>query len=155
MSKEEALEAQLDAVAEELMETITQVFHRFRDQRRWRGAEELSFPQIMLLLQLDREGPMSVGEMARNLCVTQGVITRMVDRLIQKGFIERVRKREDRRVVILSLTSLGKRKTARIRKVIVDEMKDVLRTISSREREDLQALLQRIRDRLAGPAQAP
>ncbi len=148
-------EAQLDKLAEDLIETITQVFHRFRDERRWRGAEDLSFPQIMLLLQLDREGPMSAGEMARNLCVTQGVITRMVDRLMQKGFIERVRKEEDRRVVILSLTARGKRKASRIRKVMVEETKGVLRTVASREREELQALLQRIRDRFENPAQAP
>lgn len=148
-------EAQPDTLAEELIETVITVFHRFRDERRWRGAEDLSFPQIMLLLQLHREGPMSVGEVARNLCVTQGVITRMVDLLKQKGLIERVRKTEDRRVVILSLTSQGKRKAARIRKVMVEETKDILRAVPSREREELHALLRRMRDRFENPEQAP
>jgi DNA-binding MarR family transcriptional regulator len=147
-------EAQLDTLAEELIETVILVFHRFRDERRWRGAEDLSFPQIMLLLQLRREGPMSVGEVARNLCVTQGVITRMVDLLKQKGLIERVRKTEDRRVVILSLTPQGKRKAARIRKVMVEETKDILRAVPSREREELHALLRRMRDRFDNAEQA-
>ncbi|MBC7247200.1 MAG: MarR family transcriptional regulator [Actinobacteria bacterium] len=148
-------ETQPDTLAEELIETVIMVFHRFRDERRWRGAEDLSFPQIMLLLQLHREGPMSTGEVARNLCVTQGVITRMVDLLKQKGLIERVRKAEDRRVVILSLTPQGKRKAARIRKVMVEEAKDILRAVPSREREELHALLRRMRDRFENPVQAP
>lgn len=148
-------EAQLDMLAEELIETVTMVFHSFRDERRWRGAEDLSFPQIMLLLQLHREGPMSTGQMARNLCVTQGVITRMVDLLKLKGLIERARKTEDRRVVILSLTPRGKRKAARIRKVMIEETKDILSTVPSREREELHALLRRIRDRFDNPVPAP
>jgi len=142
----------LDRLAREIMETIARVVHDFREERRWKGLEELSFDlsfaQTMLLMELEKAGSMSTGEMARNLRVTQGVITRMVDRLVEKGLVKRARNPEDRRVVILSLTEKGKKAASSIKEAQLRDIKGILRGIPEGERRDLLALLQKIRNHL-------
>ncbi len=121
-------EEELDLLTRELLEIMIQVSSRFREERRWKGGEDLSVPQIILLLK--------------------GVITRMVDRLLDKGLITRTRNPRDRRVVFLSLTPRGKRLATRLEREKVEEIKVVLRSIPERERRDLLDLFQRIRDYL-------
>mgnify|MGYP003449794947 FL=1 len=53
-------------------------------------------------------------ELAREACVDAGAMTRMIDRLEDKGLIERARSETDRRVVHLLLTPAGEAAAARI-----------------------------------------
>ena len=47
-------------------------------------------------------------EVARELLVTVGTLTTSINRLVKKGYVERIRSEDDRRVVKLSLTKKGK-----------------------------------------------
>ncbi|EOT46983.1 MULTISPECIES: fatty acid biosynthesis transcriptional regulator FabT [Enterococcus] len=47
-------------------------------------------------------------EVARELSVTVGTLTIAVNRLVKKGYVERIRSEDDRRVVKLGLTKKGK-----------------------------------------------
>ncbi|MBC7231109.1 MAG: MarR family transcriptional regulator [Actinobacteria bacterium] len=138
----------LDTYARKLLEALMRAFHSFRDERRWRVSEDLSFHQVMLLLFIAERGVVTAGEVARNLCVTQGVITRMADRLLEKGLISRSRDREDRRVVRLSLTPKGRRLAERVEKKRIEDMKAVLSNLSDAERESLLAVFRKIGDHL-------
>jgi DNA-binding MarR family transcriptional regulator len=139
---------ELDRLSRELLYTMIQVNSRLRDERRWRAVEDLTVPQVILLLLLNRRGPMRTGDIARNLCVTQGVITRMADRLLKRGLVARTRLPEDRRVVLLSLSPRGRRLASQLERERVEEMKAVLRGIPARERRELFDLFARIRDHL-------
>ncbi len=141
-------EQELDRYARELLEALMRAFHGFREERRWKAGEDLSFPQVMLLLLIAERGGVTAGEVARSLCVTQGVITRMADRLLEKGLITRARDREDRRVVRLTLTPKGKRLASRVERARVEDMKAVLRGLSPSERECLLAVFKKIGDQL-------
>ena len=46
---------------------------------------------------------------ARALGVTTGTLTISMNNLVKKGYVQRVRSEEDRRVVLVSLTSKGKK----------------------------------------------
>lgn len=141
-------ENELDSLSRELLELMIQVNSRLRDERRWKADQELTVPQMILLLLLNHYGPMKTGDIARNLRVTQGVITRMADRLLEKGLISRSRDPRDRRVVFLALSQRGKKLASRLERERLEEMKVVLRSIPDRERQDLLDLLRRIRDHL-------
>ncbi|WP_287154514.1 MarR family transcriptional regulator [Candidatus Solincola tengchongensis] len=137
---------ELDELAREFLETMIRVNSRFREESQWRRSEDLSLPQFMLLHHLYRHGPARSGEVARSLRVSQGVITRMVDRLVEKGLVTRSRDPEDRRVVLLSPTTRGKRLVDVMERQKLKEIKTFLRSIPPREKSDLLDLFRRIKE---------
>ena len=85
-------------------------------------------------------------ELAREACVDAGAITRMVDRLEDKGLVERVRSETDRRVVHLRLTSAGEDAAARIPHVLASVNNDFLQGFSEREWRQLRRMVERMTD---------
>jgi DNA-binding MarR family transcriptional regulator len=73
-----------------------------------------------------------------------GSMTRMVERLVRKGLLERVRDDGDRRVVRLRLTRAGTAVTRRIPKVAAKVLNRHLRGFSAAEFRQLKGLLQRM-----------
>ena len=75
--------------------------------------EGLTLPQFDVLAQLDRrpEG-MTPKELTRELLVTAGNVTGIVERLAQQGLVRREPVPEDRRTVRIRLTPEGRRRNA-------------------------------------------
>jgi DNA-binding MarR family transcriptional regulator len=100
-----------------------------REVRR-RVPEDLTLPQFDVLVQLARsEAGMTPGELTRELLVTAGNVTGIVDRLASVGMVERCPVPEDRRAVRVRLTARGRR---------------LMRRAIPRHRRDVGALLQRM-----------
>lgn len=76
----------------------------------WQRISEEYFPetQSQILYFLDREGPKKMSFIADSLHLTAGSISMASDKLIENGYIERVRDENDRRVVYLSKTPKGR-----------------------------------------------
>jgi DNA-binding MarR family transcriptional regulator len=83
-------------------------------------------------------------ELAREMDVDAGAVTRMVDRLEAKGLIERVRSDEDRRVVNLRLTRAGETAADKVPHVLAAVNNDFLRGFSESEWKQLRKLLARL-----------
>jgi DNA-binding MarR family transcriptional regulator len=80
-----------------------------REVRR-RVPEDLTLPQFDVLAQLHRrEAGMTPGELTRELLVTGGNVTVIVDRLVDLGLAERRPVPSDRRAVLVRLTRQGQR----------------------------------------------
>ena len=58
---------------------------------------------------IDMEEARNMSSVARSLGVTTGTLTIAVNSLVKKGYVERARSEEDRRVVLVSLSEEGKR----------------------------------------------
>ena len=58
---------------------------------------------------IDMEEARNMTSVARSLGVTTGTLTIAVNSLVKKGYVERVRSEEDRRVVLVSLSEKGKK----------------------------------------------
>ncbi|UQZ35168.1 MarR family transcriptional regulator [Paenibacillus sp. PK3_47] len=69
--------------------------------------ESLSNNQIMLLFQLRLTGTLKITDISERFIITPGAASSMCDKLENAGLIERVRNKEDRRVVRIKLTSEG------------------------------------------------
>lgn len=67
----------------------------------------LTESQLGVLELLLKQGPLSQKEIAKNLMVTGGNITMVVDNLQKRNLVTRTRWQEDRRVVHVKLTELG------------------------------------------------
>lgn len=83
-------------------------------------------------------------ELAREIDVDAGAVTRMVDRLEAKGLVERVRSESDRRVVHLRLTAAGEAVVKKVPFVLASVNNDFLRGFSESEWKQLRRLLERM-----------
>ena len=68
---------------------------------------ELSPPQVMALRQLDPDEPKPMSELALALRCDNSNVTGIVDRLEDRGLVERRAAAHDRRVKMLSITARG------------------------------------------------
>ncbi|MEO0010104.1 MAG: MarR family transcriptional regulator [candidate division WOR-3 bacterium] len=72
-------------------------------------GQEFSFSQMMILLTLLRLNRTSMNQLAQTLGLSRANASGLVDRLVRKGLIERRRSEQDRRLVLIQLTSEGQR----------------------------------------------
>jgi DNA-binding MarR family transcriptional regulator len=83
-------------------------------------------------------------ELAREMNIDAGAMTRMLDRLAAKGLIERVRSETDRRVVHLKLTPEGDAAAEQVPHVLADVNNDFLRGFTKQEWTQMKEFLQRM-----------
>lgn len=105
MSKEAEKEQAVYTVMDH-MASVQQKSQAFIDRITKKGA--LSQNQIMLLFLLQLTGSLNVTDISERLVITPGAASFMCDKLEDLGYIERVRTKEDRRVVNIILTGSGK-----------------------------------------------
>jgi DNA-binding MarR family transcriptional regulator len=67
----------------------------------------VSTTQLNVLWQLERQGPISMGHIADLLDVSVSNATGLIDRMVERGLVERVGDPEDRRVVLVRPSSEG------------------------------------------------
>lgn len=69
----------------------------------------LTLPQLLLLEALRSEAePPTTGRLAQRVSLTQGTVTSILDRLEVRGLVRRTRSDDDRRRVLVALTSRGR-----------------------------------------------
>jgi DNA-binding MarR family transcriptional regulator len=83
-------------------------------------------------------------ELAREMAVDAGAITRMLDRLEAKGLVQRVRSETDRRVVNVRLTAEGEAVVEHVPHVLASVNNDFLRGFSKQEWQQFKDLCQRM-----------
>ena len=69
---------------------------------------QVSAPQLSCLLALYENGPLPLTHIGRLIMVKSGTITGIIDRLEQKGLVQRTRNSPDRRIITIELTDTGK-----------------------------------------------
>jgi DNA-binding MarR family transcriptional regulator len=69
--------------------------------------ESITVPQFRLLVVLHSRGPMKLSDLADRLSVNPSTTTRMVDRLVFAGLVDRQVNPTSRREVVLDLTEAG------------------------------------------------
>ena len=69
---------------------------------------DLSITEIHTIEAIGMYDQKHMSEIAQALKITVGTLTTAINKLIKKGYVERKRIEEDRRVVLISLTKKGK-----------------------------------------------
>ncbi|MDQ2927785.1 MAG: MarR family transcriptional regulator [Pseudomonadota bacterium] len=86
----------------------------------------------------------TVAELARELQMDPGAMTRLLDRLEGKGFCKRLRSTDDRRVVNIELTEEGGEAADRVPVELAQVMNELLSGFSKTEWTQLKGFLQRM-----------
>ncbi len=103
-----------------------------------------------VLAALRRTGPpftLSAGTLAAQTHVTSGTMTTRVDRLLERGFVTRFPDENDRRGVLVALTTEGQSAVDGALKDLLEREKVALGGLSSQEQEQLADLLRDLLDR--------
>jgi len=92
------------------------------------------------------EERMRMGDLAEALVITRGGLTKLVDRLVKAGLLERTFCDTDRRVSYATLLPTGRELLAEMRPVVIAELKVAFAaSLSVREAKDLRDTLDEIR----------
>ncbi|MCP5348671.1 MAG: MarR family winged helix-turn-helix transcriptional regulator [Gammaproteobacteria bacterium] len=111
----------------------------------------LTGPQATLLNSLTR-GPMTAGELANRINLSQGTVTDILNRLEARGLVTRVRDGADKRRVIVTLTTLGEEILKKSLPLIQALFSERLKELPEWEQSQLLSALQRIAHMMEGGA---
>jgi DNA-binding MarR family transcriptional regulator len=102
---------------------------------------EMSFAvtpsQWVALAWLEEDNGLPIGTLARHLDIEASVTTGIVQRLEQRGLLERVHDREDRRVVKIFLTQQGRDLVQALEPVVTAFHERLFRGFSAEEQQTL------------------
>jgi MarR family 2-MHQ and catechol resistance regulon transcriptional repressor len=104
----------------------------------------LTHPQFGVLEMLGHLGPLTTGDIVKRMLVTGGCVTLILDNLEKDGLVERIRSKEDRRVVTVKVTSKGESTFKSIFRKHADRVTDLASVLSEEEQIQLSTLLKKL-----------
>jgi DNA-binding MarR family transcriptional regulator len=112
----------------------------------------VNFTQYRVLMRLNLMGVMTSSELAREIEHDAGALTRVLDRMVEQGYVLRTPNEHDRRSTELSLTESGKALVVTMRKIGDTLVSSALSDLSPEEQLLLRSLLKRVRATLDSPS---
>ena len=107
---------------------------------------DISITEIHTIEAIGMYSERTMSEVAQKLKITVGTLTTAINKLIKKGYVERKRIEEDRRVVLVKLTKRGKL-AARLHDKFHGEMiNNAIEGLSLEEEEMLISSLNKLND---------
>ena len=135
-------------LASELRVSVMRLRRRLASERD--PANDLSIAMMAVLGSLFRYGELTVGELAGLERVQPPTMTRKVNMLVEGGYLARRAHETDGRVVVVSLTELGRSRVVADRKRRDEWLSRQLRDLTPDERAVLRAaapIIQRLSER--------
>lgn len=119
------------------------------------GSERLvrlgvSMTQILVLSMLQRHGDVPMSRLAELIDVSVSNATGLVDRMEERGYVERVRVASDRRVVIVRMTDAGARLLDDMESLREHTLREVLDRLTAEQRLGIEQATADLRDAIAG-----
>ena len=100
------------------------------------GIENWMYDVMATLRRSGEPYELTAGDLVRQTMVTTGAITNRIDRLAERGLVERAGA-EDRRKVIVRLTDRGRQLVDEIVNHHLDTEREILASLSPRQQADL------------------
>lgn len=95
--------------------------------------KDLTVNDMHVIEAIDAKEAKNMSTVARTLLVTTGTLTISVNGLVKKGFVERTRSEEDRRVVLISLAEKGRRAFAQHERFHQNMIEAVIKGLTQEE----------------------
>lgn len=116
---------------------------------------DLTPVQFAALAAIDRNAGIDQASLAGMIAYDRVTIGGVIDRLVQKGLVDRKTSARDRRARELSLTAPGKKLLAAIQPVVRALQRDILAGLDTAERDTFLTLLKKTTEAGNGLSRAP
>jgi DNA-binding MarR family transcriptional regulator len=114
---------------------------------------QLPRSEMLALLLLQRHGERTMSELAEVLGAPLSTASGIGERLAQRGLVQRQRRPEDRRVVVVRLTRKGETAAGKFREQIEGLMRRVAGALTEEELAQLLALMAKVWKTFQAPTQ--
>ena len=138
------------------IEYLNRQLHRANLQE-WQ-IMDMSIPQVKALMLLEGVGPMRMGTIAGHLGSTLSASTNIIDRLVEKGLVERHSDPRDRRVVLCKSTDRGRQAIAQFWHIGRERILPIAEAMNQQQLAGAVHVLEGLRDtieRVKTPSAAP
>lgn len=125
--------------AAELMEAIHPIMQFVRTEMRSQREPSLSVPQFRVLAFLNRHPGASLSEVAEHVGVTRATASVTIDRLVQRGLIDRAEHPQERRHIMLKLTELGSNQLQQMQDLTRLKIAELLAKLTTKELANVSA----------------
>ena len=105
---------------------------------------DLTLTEFTILEALYHKGPLLLGDVQKKILLSSGGVTYTVDRLAEKGLVERRECTSDRRARYAALTPRGEALIDRIFPAHADMIEDVMSSLTAKEQDEVIALLRKL-----------
>ena len=112
-----------------------------------RRSEGISVSQynILRILRGARPKPAKISEVAERMITRDPDVTRLIDRLIKQGLVQRRRDTEDRRVVLVEITGAGLALLSRLDEPCGEHIQAAMAGLQANQLRTLDTLLNEVR----------
>lgn len=126
----------MDAVyTYEILDSLKLVQHALRDHMHDHFKDMgLTGPQGIMMYTL-KSGPLKISDISGAMHLSPSTVSGMVDRLEKMGYVERIRSKEDRRVVLVKTAPLFREKMRRRDETMEHFMSGLLASCTEEEAE--------------------
>lgn len=115
------------------------------------GLPPMAWLEVLVQLSRAPEQRMKMGDLAEALVITRGGLTKLVDRLIKAGLLERTFCETDRRVSYATLLPAGAELLGEMRPIASEELQAAFSAnLTTAQAKQLRELLDRVRDTACG-----
>lgn len=116
--------------------------------------DRVTVPQLRVMMMIATRGAMNLVAVAAGLGVSSPNASRICDRLLKAGMLNRSEDPHDRRHVTLTLTSDGEALIERLIRHRRTAIRKTLRAMTIRERDDLETVMNAFADAAGEPLEA-
>jgi DNA-binding MarR family transcriptional regulator len=125
------------------------------DSRRLAADHEITGPQLLCLIAVaEGNATMTSRELADTIYISPSTIVGILDRLEEKGLVERARSSTDRRVVHIHATDKGRELAKVVPYPLHDALSDALAQMSNADQKRLTENLERLTELIGVNTQA-
>lgn len=107
--------------------------------------KDISVNDMHIIEAIGEKEPKNMSSVAKIMSVTVGTLTIAVNSLVKKGYVHRERSEEDRRVVLISLTEIGRKANAHHMKFHDGMIQAVLKDLDEEQQKILVKSLMNLR----------
>ncbi|MDM5200797.1 MarR family transcriptional regulator [Fictibacillus enclensis] len=112
----------------------------------YRHEEKLTHQNVRCMQAVKKKTKASVADLAEVLGVTRHSASEHVQRLVEKGYLQKERSPEDKRTVYVKLTEAGEEVLKRNSELDEQKLKKVLDRLSEEEQQSVMAVFQKLRE---------
>jgi len=132
-----------------VMDTLHMIMRSIGAKRHKRHAETLSMPQFGALRFLKHHRGVSLSLLSSRHGSSVSSTSRLIDGLVERGYVSREVAAGDRRRIVLGLTELGEATLESIRREDVGYLAEMLRTLSAAQRATVVQAMDTLRSAFA------